>query len=259
MKLYLIVIDTTEAFTRANLPSGILNTVVVIAEDAVQAKNNFLNQYTGEMIRKLNEAIYVYDLNEISVNLEQIQKGGGQPQWTFIPLRGGRPPRQVASAPIQMTSNGNQTLSGTIAQPPRTEGAPRPLNVSNVSNSPRSREFQPEQVSPQTQPIQDPNKLAMLRDLGVHTGGESAGEGYSPRLNSSVGRNVSIEQPRTTHSAPEGMNAEKAALLRGIGVTLPGGYPVQSTGEDVISDAALLDPSLAEIPNDAPPVIESEK
>jgi hypothetical protein len=248
MKTFLIVIDTTDAFTRANLPVGILNVAMVAANSLAEAKAEYLKPFPPLIVRKLQEAVYAYDILEVAVILNKMSEGQQWPVWTFIPVNGGRPPKQSDAAPIQLTTTGSSIINPNPGAPMPSQ-APQPLSAANVSNNPRSfrsGEFQNEEKSlPSVAPIQDIEKLAMLRELGVGPIGAISTEGHSPRINASTGRNHSLQQPYNPELAPSSVNNAQADLLRAMGVNAPAGTTMNE--DRGISDPAALDPSLAAI------------
>jgi hypothetical protein len=262
MKTFLIVIDTTDAFTRANLPVGILNVVMIAANTPAEAKSEYLKPFAPMIQRKLQEALYAYDVEEMGGILTKMQAAGQWPCWAFMPINGGRPPKQSDAAPIQLTTNGSSTLSPNVGAP-IPQSVPQPLNAANVSNNPRSfrsGEFQNEEKSlPPVAAIKDVEKLAMLRELGVGPIGSVSDEGHSPRINASTGRNHSLHQPTNPQLAPSSVNNSQAELLRSMGVNAPAGTTLNE--DAAISDPAALDPSLTRIDQSdlAIPQVESEK
>ena len=179
-KNYLVQVDTTESTTRNGIPPGILNTFIVRANDPIDAKQTILRIYNRGIAEQIQSSLYVYEIEDIIKNLANIDEKNGIPLFSFMPLQGGRPPRQ---ADVAISSLGNDTIPANQpqVQPPRLD------NITSQQN-PRSREFSDiDQGRPPTTDKLTPEQEDLVRRLGARPLPSGSDERINPRIAAATG------------------------------------------------------------------------
>jgi hypothetical protein len=237
-KNYLVQVDTTESTTRNGLPPGILNSFIVRALDPFHAKQIVLRIYNRRVAEQIQTSLYVYELEDIMKNLATIDEQNGVPLFSFMPLQGGRPPRQ---ADVTTSSLGNNTIAPNQPEPPIQQQPP----VVRGSQSPRSQEFNNvDNGRPTTTNRLTPEQDDLVRRLGARPTPTGSDERVNTRVNAATGltRNQSV------------VDAEQSEILARLGVNPNASEVVDPELEREIQQAkglSIEDTSLQEI-NEAP-------
>lgn len=253
-KLFLVIIDTTEATMRQTVGMGILNVHGVMAENAISAKQTLLQVFTPQVRAQIQNSLYVYDMEEMSKVLKTMPPGRLPPMFSFIPLTGGRPQRQSDTPQAVSTTLGNQTqnpstIPAVVAQKPQApQQQQRPINPATVSNS-RSREFQNFDAGrPTTTNNLTPEQAAMIRGVGAGQRSEGADEGSNPRINASTGTNQNLRNVPEDLVRNNNLTQEQANLLRALASSGPEIVEADVAAENP-NVMVVEDTSLAEIDN----------
>jgi hypothetical protein len=254
-KNYLIVVDTTDAKTRVNLPRGLLNTYVVLALDPIHAKKVLLSMFPRSMADQLADALYVYDLEQVTTTLKAVDEQKQLPLFSFMPLSGGRPPKQ---SDVQLTQSGNQTLTPnttTSAQIPPQQ-PPRSQTPFRGQRGGRSLEFQQteEGNNPPTTNVLTKEQADLVNRFGITQAREGNDEGVNLRINSSTGVNQNLTPQKRTLDTPSDVTTEQAEILSRLNVR----HPEPVTDNELLREIAesggassLVDDSLTTI-NETP-------
>lgn len=264
LKPFLVIIDTTEATMLQTVGKGILNVHVIMSTDPVSAKQTFLRVFSPMVRNQIFNSIYVYDVDEMKESLA-VTPSDRLPLFSFLPLAGGRPPKQVDG---QQLTLGNKTIEPNVNtqvnQQPQVQQAPvqqhatKPqINLNSITNSPRSKEFQTyENDLPNSSEALSSEQAKLIRNMGV-TRQDTNEEGSNLRVNSSVGRNMNLRQPQQDPQVQ--MNQEQMAILSKIGAaTQPTGIVHE---EDIESSEKVVveDPSLTQVDGGVLSDIELQK
>jgi hypothetical protein len=254
-KPFLIVIDTTEATMRQSVGLGILNVHVILAEDPLSAKQTFLRTFTPFVRNQISNSIYVYDLEHMSDSLKAVP-ADRLPLFSFMPMSGGRPPKQ---SDVAMASNlGNTTVAPNVnntspqQQQVPSQHAPVENTVTRLpaSHNPRQREFQNADANarPTTSNTLSAENADLVRRLGVTPTPNGTNEGTNLRVNASTGRNVSLNNIPAESLVSNNISQEQATLLRQFAQPNRGDIIEEQPAAEE-SHAALIDESLAQIDN----------
>lgn len=254
-KPFLVIIDTTEArIPQGGIGVGILNAHIILADNDFQAKQKLLQIFRPNVQNIVKNYLYAYDINEIQENLVKYN----QEIFAFMPLAGGRPPRQSFSPAPKQIENGNKTLSANLPevkattqqQTPVSKSAPqRTVNNTKIPNDIRGRGFNNNiQDAPSTTDVMDVEQSTILASLGVTPQKYGGNEGSQPRINASIGSNQNLSQISKPRSVSDNLSEDQAALLQAVGVNHIDQTVIKEDTEDEVSKA-FVDPSLTEVDN----------
>lgn len=255
VKPFLVVIDTTDArVPQSGIAVGILNVHVVSATDAFEAKQTLLKVFNQRVQNVIKDYLYAYDLEEMGTNLNKLHDNKLLPVFSFVPLQGGRPPRQLYSPAVTVKLD-SQTLPSNQPQPaqmvqqqvpqPRPVAQSRPQGLAPTDI--RGRGFQNIDASPpEVKNTVTADQAQILSALGVTPQRFGGDEGSQPRINASVGGNNNLRNTIAPSRASESLSADQVGLLRGI-VQTDNKESIIQEAVDESASTAMIDPSLTQV------------
>lgn len=203
-KLFLIVIDTTEAKVLRNMGRGILNVHIILASDEVEARQSFFKLFRKDVSDQLQYNIYVYELDDVKQNLVKLDVDNILPVFSFIPLNGGRPAKQ--NVPVTNTPNQQQNMVS-----PQNHTTTKLQEAQNIINREKS----------QNSTVISKEKMDLLKSVGAIPLPKDADDRYNPRLNTATGVSQNISQNAIQQNEiPAKIDSNKMDLLKSVGVNL---------------------------------------
>lgn len=259
VKPFLVVIDTTDArVPQSGIGVGILNVHVVSATDAFEAKQTLLKVFNQRVQNVIRDYLYAYDLEEMGSNLSKLHENKLAPVFSFLPLQGGRPPRQPFAPQVTVKLEAT-TLPSNQPQPQQQVPVQRPQQVVQqpVAQQPRANPLHPtdirgrgfQRIDPQQPEVSNSmtvDQAQLLSALGVTPQRFGGDEGSQPRINASVGGNNNLRNTIAPTRASENLSAEQMSLLSGIVQADNKDSIIQETVTDDAA-SAIIDPSLAQV------------
>jgi hypothetical protein len=252
-KPFLVIIDTTEArMSQSGVGVGILNAHIILAETADQAKLTLLEMFRPNVKNAVRDYLYAYEVSDVEQNLIKYN----QNIFSFIPLQGGRPPRQAFNAETFSKASNNVTLQPNQQQV--QQQAPKPQQTqqrvvanTNVPNDIRGRGFNNiEQSPPEVKETVSAEQAQILTSLGVTPQRFGGDEGSLPRVNSSIGGNANLRNTIAPTRTSDVLTEDKASILRSVGVSLAGiadGNGGTSVINEEQTEVPQVDKSLTEV------------
>lgn len=197
-KKFLIIIDTTEGINLRRVARGILNIHVIVAENELDARKKFLSVFNQAVANEITNNLYVYDLDTMSDELSKIDSTKTLPLFSFMPLQGGRPPRQ--QNPLAVIENNTNTMEPF-------------QQANNTRNSSMLDAIRNNLANQSKEPVLSKEQLDLISRTG-------AVPTTNPRIATATGvqninESVVIPKPETTQ-----LNSEQLKLLMQAGVNL---------------------------------------
>lgn len=197
----------------------------MMAEDAKTVRESFLKIFHPHIIEQIKNSVYIYDLAQMNVEIPKIDAAKTPQAFSFLPLAGGRPPKQLAHIP-----------STEIQQLQQNE-------INKKLNQTRQETLSPE-------------NLELLRNVGAMPLQSSANEGVNLRVNTSVGLGKNVNVNNFIKTTPtENLNQAHLDLLNSVGVNvheLNALYENGVTITDKIENPAIDHSGLADIGSEKP-------
>lgn len=272
MTKYLIVVDTTHSQIPSQLPRTILDVQILAAVDEAHARLTFLNSISPALRPQLQSNLYVFNLDKMVVDMDDMISKGGTPAFRFVLPGNRRPPKtETTTLPqpqkkvaVEKTTLGNQTItqpqdSRTVdtrkAEPPPAVADPDKNEVIIQANkSLRSSQFQEKEYEARSTPdalTESQNRI--ISSLGASRRLAGSDEATNPRVNASTGVDHSLNSPSKTLSAPANISPEQAKILASLGALGSGPEVIMEPIDEDPSQIRLTeDRSLLELPHDSP-------
>ena len=232
MKSYLIIIDTTEGINLRSVSRGLLNVHIILAESEALARENFLKVFNPVVANQIRNNLYVYDIVEIMLNLEKVDIKTSLPLYSFLPLAGGRPPKQ----------NDQFAENNTPVNPQQ------PF----IDNKPKSA-TQPHQNDDQKQ-VYTKEQLELIARLGAVTSNNTSE--VNPRIAASTGLNSVNQQQVNPTQRKQVVNSTQHELLKRFGDAASLQNTIQTNQHDEVP--VLTDADRARMLSEAAPLSDAE-
>jgi hypothetical protein len=218
--------------------------------------------FKPEVAAQVRTSLYVYAVDDIGANLQEIDKRKGLPFWSFMPVDGRRPPRQNPQAQVAnvSTPTGNTTLDPSVV-PQNRQVPPARQPTANPKADPRAKPPVGRSANRNHDTrVQDGNESRpavsddlnhtqeqLIRSLGV-VKNDGQDEGVNNRVNASTGKNNSLTRPNVPQVTQDNMKPDQAHLLKNLGIGVPNNAIDPEFDNDITESRTVFeDPSLSQL------------
>lgn len=262
---FLLVVDTTYTRVPTSFPRAIIDVQIISAVDEHHARQLFLRSIPRNLVGQLQNNLWVFNLDQLLVDMDEFEKNGGSPVFKFVLPGNKRHPQTNNLAQQVTTTLGNETItqpndSSTVDRRfpdvPRSPAPPAGSEVITQANkSIRSAEFQTKDyVSRTTSDVLTEDQERIIQKLGANRKTQGAGEEVNSRVNAATGLDQSLAPQVNQPLVSDQLDETQAAILSKVGA-LGSGPEIVTRESEIIDEspaAISLDESLTEVPNEAP-------